>query len=92
MGTGRHGDDDGAVDVFALQVEQAELVAAVSAGAVGIYLTETVVKERLGYPGRPALNVGDLDAQERELWAMAARDLERGFVWKHTPEQALVRD
>jgi hypothetical protein len=76
-------------NVFALEKEHPDLFAAVAAGAAGIYLTENEVKQRLGYPGRPALDVGDLDAQSMELVEMTADVRERGFMWKQTPTESL---
>jgi hypothetical protein len=54
----------------------------------GAYFTTASVLDALGYPGRPARSLPDLERQERELEALTAPQKRRGPRWR-PPEATL---
>lgn len=76
----------GITDIMAARAEHPDVFATVTASAAGIYLTERRIMDAYGYPGRPALDVGDPYARVAEYEGLTAPVRRLGFIWNATPE------
>jgi hypothetical protein len=79
-------------DAFAIKETRPDLFNALTAAIAGIYLTDQRVEDLLNYPGRPPLNVGDLDDHQKHQWALTRSVRNRGFIWRGDPSDAFAAD
>lgn len=78
-------------DIFEVRKYAPAAFETFAAAVSAIYLTEPVVKNLLGYPGRPALDVGSPEANAEELIRLTQGVRERGSIWHETPVLKDVR-
>jgi hypothetical protein len=74
--------DRPATDLAALRAADPEGFAALGELVAGAYFTTPSVAAALGYPGRPARPLGDLDAEARAVRALAEPQRAAGPRWR----------